>query len=421
METPRKYDNLLARFLRYVEIDTQSQEEATRYPSTDKQLVLLNLLREEMKGLGLTDITTNAELSNLGYIKGRLPGNTGEKVAPVAFIAHVDTSPEESGAGVKPIVHRKYDGGTITFPANPDITLNPETAPVLAKKKGKTIITASGDTLLGADDKAGVAEIMTAVEFLSAHPGIKHGDIWVIFTSDEEVGNGTKTIRREDIAAKYAYTVDGGEEGLIETENFNATNGEILFKGFNTHPGSAKDKMVNAVRAASFYLAKLPPAKSPERTEGKEGFIHPLSINGDVNRVSIKVIIRDFTKTGLGESEELLQKVKEEVRREYGDIEIEIKLRRAYENMKEILVQYPAVIEAPFASARRLGITPQEAAIRGGTDGARLSFIGLPTPNLWTGGYMFHSKFEFAVLEEMETATALIIEIVRYFHEQTIS
>ncbi|MFN3411760.1 MAG: peptidase T [Exilispira sp.] len=418
------FPELLNRFCKYVRFDTRSNPESTSYPSTEKQLVFLNYLKEELLSIGLNDV----KLDQYGYLMAKLDSNiknnSKNKVdnidndnnqSSIVFIAHVDTSVEESGENVKPQIIKNYTGDDIKFPDDEKLYLSIKNFPVLTEKIGKTIITASGKTLLGADDKAGIAEIVTAFEYLKRNPEIEHPDIYLLFTPDEEVGNGTKYLKRENIPAKYGYTVDGGAIGEIENENFNAVNGEVIIHGFNTHPGSAKDKMINAIRAASIFISNLDINISPERTEEKQGFIHPLNIKGDVNEVSIKFILREFDKEKIIKLKKDIDDSLKKTLSIYPDFKYEVFWIDAYYNMKEVIEKNPIVMEKLIKSCKEIGIDPIIKGIRGGTDGARLSFMGLPCPNIFTGGYLYHSKYEFAVLEEMEKATELIITICNEF------
>lgn len=418
-----KFPKLLERFCKYVQFDTQSSFNSSSYPSTEKQMIFLRYLKEELESIGLK----NVNLDQYGYLLAKLDSNIENNFSikkenykekspdSIVFIAHVDTSPEESGQNVKPKIISNYDGSDIKFDDDENMILSTQTFELLSQKTGKTIITASGKTLLGADDKAGVAEIVTAFEYLKNNPQIKHPDLFLLFTPDEEVGNGTKFIKRENIPAKYGYTMDGGAFGEIENENFNAVNGEVIIYGFNTHPGAAKNKMINAVRAASIFIEKLNIDLSPERTEEKEGFIHPMQIEGDVNEVKIKFILREFDKNKLEELKRHVDKALNIAISIYPGFKYKVNWIDAYFNMKEVIDKYPIVMQKLIDSCKKIGIQPVIKGVRGGTDGARLSFMGLPCPNIFTGGYLYHSKYEFAVLEEMEKATELIITIANEY------
>ena len=405
--------NLLDRFCKYTTFDTRSDPDSITYPSSEKQLEFMKYLKEELKSIGLQNIN----LDKYGYLTASIESNIKREgnLDPIIFIAHVDTSPEESGENVKPQIINNYDGKDISYPDDNQLKLSEKIFPKLREKIGKTIITASGKTLLGADDKAGVAEIVTAFEYLLNHPEIEHPQIWLLFTPDEETGNGTKYIDIKNIKAKYGYTLDGSAIGEIENENFNAINGEVIIYGFNTHPGTAKNKMVNALRAASIFISNLNLTFSPERTEEKEGFIHPIDIKGDVNQVNIKFIIRDFEKKNLDKHINHIEMNLKKTMDIYPGFKYKANWIEAYNNMKEIIDKSPVVLEKLLISCEKSNINPILKGIRGGTDGARLSFMGLPCPNIFTGGYLYHSKYEFAVLEEMEKATELIVRLANEY------
>lgn len=411
-----EFSNLKDRFCKYVAFNTQSNFESSSYPSTKNQLIFLQYLKEELIKIGLKDV----EIDQYGYLMAKLNSTiTSEKnrnnFDPIVFIAHVDTSPEESGENVKPRIIENYNGDIISFPDDKNIILSKENFPVLSQKIGKTIITASGKTLLGADDKAGVAEIVTAFEYMKNNPQIEHPDIYLLFTPDEEIGNGTKHIKRENIPAKYGYTLDGGAIGEIENENFNAVNGEVIIYGFNTHPGAAKDKMINAIRATSIFINNLDINLTPEKTAEKDGFIHPIQISGDVNEVSVKFILREFDKTKLETLKKHVEDSLEKAFSTYHGFKFKTNWVDSYSNMKEIIDENPVVMDKLIKACKKTGINPIIKGIRGGTDGARLSFMGLPCPNIFTGGYLYHSRYEFAVLEEMEKVTELIINIANEY------
>lgn len=402
-----KYPELLERFISYCKIDTQSSFESNTYPSTESQKSFMLKLKEELIQMGLSDVN----LSKMYYLTARIDG-TKPDIKPIALIAHIDTSPEESGANIVPRIIYDYDGSEIHFPDDKDLVLSDKIFPELSTKKGKTLITASGKTLLGADDKAGVAEIITAASYIKNNPAISHPDIYLLFTPDEEVGNGTEYFERDSLPAEYGYTLDGGGFGIIEAENFNAINGTISIKGFNTHPGNAKNKMVNAVRVASFLISKLDLLKSPERTEKMQGFIHPNSVIGDVSEAKITLIVRDFILENAQKMVLEVEEILKEIEKDYPGFHYETKWNQAYLNMKKIIDENPEVLDRLIKACNRIGIQPKLEAIRGGTDGARLSFMGLPCPNIWTGGYLYHSRYEFAVLEEMEKTVDLLISLI---------
>src|SRR5262245_730635 len=371
--------NVLDRFLRYVRYDTQSDESSYTYPSTAKQLVLLRDLTDELRQLGLADATIDEH----GYVMATIPATTTKANVPtIGFIAHVDTSPEMPGAGVKPIVHRNYDGRDLVLPDDPTAVLRLADSPPLADQIGHDIVTASGTTLLGADDKAGVAEIMTAAAYLVAHPEVPHGAVRIAFTPDEEIGRGTKHFNVAAFGAACAYTVDGGPRGEIEFESFSADAMTATFHGFNTHPGYANGRMVNALKFAPRFLASLPPdSLSPETTDGYDGFVHPYIFQASVDQTSVKLILRDFATAGLKDKEALLASIAERAAAQFKGARVEIAMEEQYRNMREVLDHHPDVVEHAREAIRRAGLEPRSKPIRGGTDGSRLSFMGLPTPN----------------------------------------
>ncbi len=404
-----------SRFLRYVTFDTQSDEQSESYPSTAKQLVLLKHLAEELREMGIADAT----IDQYGYVMATIPATPGKAQVPaVGFVAHVDTSPEVSGAGVKPIVHKNYDGRDLVLPDDPSMVLREADNPELAEQRGNDIITASGLTLLGSDDKSGVAEIMAAAEHLMTHPDVPHGPIKIGFTPDEEVGRGTQYFDVSRFGARFAYTLDGPKRGELEIENFSADAMTIAFKGFNAHPGYAKGRMVSAIKLASEFVHRLPRnGLSPETTDGYEGYVHPHGIQGGVERAVIKLLLRDFTTTGLDDKARMVTKLAEEVVRPFPSASVEIERRESYRNMKEVLDQYPEVIEHAKTGMTRAGLTPYFRQIRGGTDGARLSFMGLPTPNLFAGEHNIHSRLEWTSVQDMDKAVEVIVEICRSWAE----
>jgi tripeptide aminopeptidase len=400
-----------SRFLRYVTFDTQSTDQSDTYPSTAKQLVLLNRLVDELKEMGVAD----AAIDQHGYVMATIPPTPGKEHVPVVgFIAHVDTSPDVSGAGVKPIVHKAYDGRDIVLPDDPSMVLREADNPELAEQRGNDIITASGLTLLGSDDKSGVAEIMAAAEYLLTHPEIQHGGVKIGFTPDEEVGHGTEYFDVNRFGAKFAYTLDGPKRGDLEIENFSADAFTATFKGFNTHPGYAKGRMVSAIKLASEFVHRLPRhGLSPETTEGYEGYVHPHTFHGGVERATVNLLLRDFTTKGLDDKARVLNDLADEVVRPYPAASVEIDRRESYRNMKEVLDRYPEVTEHAKAAMMRTGLTPHLRQIRGGTDGARLSFMGLPTPNLFAGEHNIHSRLEWTSVQDMDKAVEVIVEICR--------
>jgi tripeptide aminopeptidase len=404
------------RFLRYVTFDTQSTETSETYPSTAKQLDLLRHLVEELRTIGLAD----AEIDEHGYVMATIPATTRKSGVPViGFIAHVDTSPEMSGAGVKPIVHKNYQGQDLVLPDDPTAVLRPADNPYLAERKGDDIITASGTTLLGADNKSGVAEIVAAAEYLLAHPEIPHGTIRVGFTPDEEVGAGTKYFDVARFGAKYAYTMDGGARGEMEFESFSADAMTITFQGFNTHPGFAKGKMINSIKIAADFIGRLPKDRlSPETTEEYEGYVHPYVVNASVEKTSVKLLIRDFHTPGLKEKEDFLEGLARETVTDWPGASFEAKVEESYRNMREVLDHHPDVVENAREAIRRAGIEPRSKAIRGGTDGSKLSFMGLPTPNIFAGEQNFHSRLEWVSAQDMEKAVEVIVNLCQIWEEK---
>jgi tripeptide aminopeptidase len=405
---------ILERFLRYVQYDTQSDETSTTYPSTSKQLVLLRELAQELRSLGLAD----AAIDEHGYVTATVPPKSSRNIPAIGFIAHVDTSPEMSGAGVKPIVHRRWDGGDIVLPDDPTAVLRASDSPPLAERIGDDIVTASGTTLLGADNKAGVAEIVTAVEHLLAHPDIAHGPIKIAFTPDEEVGRGTQYFDVAAFGARYAYTMDGSTRGELESESFSADAMTLTFVGFNTHPGYAKGQLVNAIKAAGDFLAQLPRDMSPERTDEYDGFVHPYVLQGGVEKATVRFIIRDFKTAALADKQRMLEELARDAATRHG-ARVEIKIEEQYRNMREVLDQHPHVVDYAREAIRRSGMDVRERPIRGGTDGSKLSFMGLPTPNIFAGEHNFHSRLEWVSVQDMEKAVEVIVNLARVWEERS--
>jgi tripeptide aminopeptidase len=400
---------VLDRFLRYVTIDTRADEKSTSIPSTPGQLVLLDLLAQELRDLGLTDV----DRDDNGYLFATIDATIDGDAPTIGFIAHVDTSPEMSGAGVKPIVHRVWDGSDIVLPDDPSGVLRAADWPELGAQTGHDIVTASGTTLLGADDKAGVAAVMAATEHLVRHPEIAHGPIRIGFTPDEEIGRGPDRFDVKRFGAVCAYTLDGGSVGQLEFESFSADAMVVSFVGFNTHPGYAKGKMVNAIKAAARFIDRLPAdGLSPETTERYEGFVHPYQMEASVDRTSVRVLIRDFVTARLAEKEAMVEQIARRVGAETGTT-VEVTVIESYRNMREILEQHPEVVERARAAIRRVGLEPDEKPIRGGTDGSRLSFMGLPTPNLFAGEHNFHSRLEWTSRQDLEKTVEVIVELAR--------
>jgi tripeptide aminopeptidase len=404
---------VVQRFIRYTRYDTQSAEDSETYPSTDKQKELSRLLVNELKELGLED----AALDEHGYVMATLAGNVEHAVPVLGFIAHVDTSPEVSGENVKAQIHSNYDGGPIKL--NDEYTLTPEQSPELSEHKGHTIITSDGSTLLGADNKAGIAEIITLVERLQADPSIPHGKLRIAFTCDEEVGTGTKHFDVDTFGAKYAYTVDGEAPGEIENETFCADSATVTFTGINVHPGYAKDKMVNSLKAASMFIELLPKEMTPETTEGREGYLHPVHMSGNVEQATVKLILRDFDEEPLKKQREILEGIRDRVLTAYPKATVEIEYEESYRNMRFVLDEHPHVLDYALEAVKRAGLEPRLNLIRGGTDGARLSYMGIPTPNVFTGGHLFHSRFEWISVEGMLAAVDTLVNLVQVWVEKS--
>ena len=405
---------VLDRFLRYVQYDTQSDENSDTYPSTSKQLALLELLADELRSIGLTD----AVIDQYGYVTATVPPTSRKVVPAIGFIAHVDTSPELTGADVRPIVHRGYDGRDLVLPDDPTAVLGTADCPPLAERLGDDIVTASGTTLLGADNKAGVAEIVTAAQHLMAHPEIPHGPIRIAFTPDEEIGRGTQHFDVEAFGATFAYTMDGSARGELESESFSADAMTLTFVGFNTHPGYAKDRLINAIKVASDFINRLPREMSPEGTDGYDGFVHPYVLQGGSERASVRLIVRDFKTGALKEKEELLARLALEATSRYG-ARVEVLIEEQYRNMREVLDRHPHVVEYEREAIRRAGMAVRERPIRGGTDGSKLSFMGLPTPNIFAGEHNFHSRLEWVSVQDMEKAVEVIVNLAAIWNERT--
>ncbi len=404
--------DLKERFLRYVSYDTQSSEESTTFPSTDKQKVLLEALRDEMKDLGMTEVA----MDRYGYVMGTIPATPGCENAPViGFIAHVDTSPDMSGKDVRPRVIEEYDGGDIVL--NGQLTMKVSEFPELSFFKGHTLIHTDGTTLLGADDKAGVAEIMTAAEYLLTHPELRHGKIRIGFTPDEEVGRGVDYFNVEAFGADFAYTVDGGMEGELEYENFNAASARIEIQGRNVHPGYAKAKMINAIDVACELQTLLPAEQRPQYTEGYEGFYHCVAVNGTVEQASVSYIIRDHDAEKFEQKKVFLWACVDLLKKKYGDNVLKLTIKDQYFNMRKMVEPHPQLIDKALRAMEEAGVKPLVRPIRGGTDGARLSFMGLPCPNLFTGGMNFHGKFEYCSLTTMRKAQQVILNLARLWAE----
>lgn len=398
------------RFLRYVQIDTQSDPGSTTTPSTEKQKDLAGLLAKELVELGLTD----AHMDGYGYVYATLAANTDNPTPVLCFCSHVDTAPDCSGTGVKPIVHPAYNGMPIVLPDDPQQILSVEKYPYLAKKVGDDIITASGTTLLGADDKSGVAIIMDMIQYLVSHPGVKHGDIRVLFTPDEEVGRGADKVDIQKLGADFGFTLDGGEAGDLENETFSADGATITIKGISAHPGYAKGKMVNALKVAGEILAALPKNEwCPETTDGKQGFVHPVGIHGIAEEASIDFIVRSFDTLELAIFEEKLKAIAGGIVSGYKGVSMEFTVREQYRNMKEVLDKHPQILAAAEKAIQLAGLSPSKVPIRGGTDGSRLSFMGLPCPNLFTGMQGIHSKTEWVSVQDMQKSVQVLVNLVQ--------
>ncbi|KAJ3441838.1 peptidase t [Anaeramoeba flamelloides] len=412
-----KESTVVDRFIRYVKINTESNGESTTVPTTERQKDLGNLLVKELKGFGL-----EVEMDEFGNVYSVLESNLENEqieIPVIALLAHMDTSPESSGENVKPLIHKNYQGGKIELPLN-NVILDPEESVELKQLIGHSVITSSGDTLLGSDDKGGVSSIMDTVNFFVNHPEIKHGEIRIGFTIDEEVGQGTEHLSLEKLGnPNYGYTIDGGNVGEVESENFNADTVKIVFNGFNVHAGYAKNKMVNAVKLASEFLELLPKTKlSPETTENYEGYVHPIKFEGTPTRSEIKFLIRDFDLVELKKSEDLLRQLAESVVNKYTKAKLEFTVIESYRNMKEIIEPLPFLDDFARIAIEKTGIKPVKVPIRGGTDGARLSFKGLPCPNLSAGGYNFHSVKEYTSVENLQNIVDMIIELIITWKEE---
>lgn len=396
------------RFVRYAKIDTQSDPASPTCPSTEKQKDLGRLLVEELKDMGIAD----AELDEHGYVYATLPSNTAKKVPTICFCSHMDTSPDCSGTNVNPVIHKNYDGKDIVLPKDNSQVIRFSEHPALAAQVGNDIVTADGTTLLGADNKAGVAEIMDAVNYLINHPEVKHGDIRILFTPDEEIGRGTDKVDMKKLNAAFGYTMDGETLGHIENETFSADMVSLTIHGFPTHPGFAKNKMQHAMKIAAQIVNRIPVNKTPETTEKKEPFMHPISINGGLEKVEMKFIIRAFDTPTLHQLEEELHQIVVEVMKDYGKCSYEFVVLEQYRNMKEVLDLHPEVANYAVEAVKRTGVTPVLSSIRGGTDGSRLSFMGLPCPNIYAGEHAFHSKQEWVSVQDMQKAVETIVHLV---------
>ncbi len=404
------------RFLNYVKIDTQSDASSPTCPSTEKQKDLARVLVQELLAMGISD----AEMDDNGYVYGTLPSNSNKKIPVICFCSHMDTSPDCTGKDVNPIIHRNYDGRDIVLPKDHTQVLKATEHPALLDQIGNDIITADGTTLLGADNKAGVAEIMDAIYQLIQHPELKHGEIKILFTPDEEIGRGVDKVNLKKLAADYAYTMDGETRGHIEDETFSADGMSIHIRGVASHPGFAKDKMENAVKIASDIIAALPKdSYSPETTSDREGFVHPTSISGNMEAANLQFIIRDFDTSKLKVHEHFVESIVKEVMKNYAGSTYTIEVQEQYRNMKEVLVQHPQLVSYAEEAIRRAGMNPVSGGIRGGTDGSRLSFMGLPCPNIFAGEHAFHSKLEWVSVQDMQLAVDTIVNLVQIWEERS--
>lgn len=407
-------DEIIKRFTTYVKVDTQSNEESDTCPSTPGQWDLLHMLEDELKQMGMEEV----HLDENGYLFASLPANTDKEVPTIGFLSHVDTATDFTGTNVNPQIVENYDGKDITLNGAKKIIMSTKDFPQLANYVGHTLITTDGTTLLGADDKAGVTEIMTAMNYLLQHPEIKHGKVRVGFTPDEEIGRGPHRFNVAAFNSKYAYTVDGGPLGELEYESFNAASAKVTIKGRNIHPGSAKGKMVNSAKIAMEFNSMLPAKEAPEYTEGYEGFYHLLSINGDVEQTKLDYIIRDHDKEKFNARKATFEKIAAELQKKYGEDKISLELKDQYYNMKDKIEPVKEIVDIAYQAMKNLDIEPIVQPIRGGTDGSQLSYMGLPTPNIFAGGENFHGRFEFTSVENMVKATKVIIEITKLFEQK---
>ncbi len=405
---------LVERFLKYVSFDTQSNEETNVTPSTEGQMVFARYLKEELEELGLEEIS----LDENGYLFATLPANTDKEVPVVGFIAHMDTSPDMSGKNVSPRIVANYDGGDILLNSAENIVLSTERFPELLDHKGEDLIVTDGTTLLGADDKAGIAEIVSAIVYLKEHPEIKHGKIRIGFNPDEEIGLGAHKFDVEKFGCDWAYTMDGGEVGELEFENFNAASAKVVFKGRNVHPGYAKNKMINSIRVANQFMSMLPAEETPEHTEGYEGFYHLVGISGEVEQATVSYIIRDHDRARFEERKKNMEALVGKINAEYGEGTAVLELHDQYYNMREKIEPVMHVIDIAFKAMQEAGVKPAVKAIRGGTDGAQLSFKGLPCPNIFAGGLNFHGRFEFVPIQSMEKAMKVVVKIAQLVAER---
>lgn len=407
-------EEIITRFTTYAKIDTQSNEESETTPSTPGQWDLLHLLENELREIGMEDVVIDEN----GYLMATLPANTDKDVPVIGFLAHVDTATDFTGKNVNPQLIENFDGQDIVLNEKLHVVLSATDFPELSNYKGHTLITTDGTTLLGADNKAGIAEIVTAMNYLIKHPEIKHGTIRIAFTPDEEIGRGPHKFDVKRFNAAYAYTVDGGPLGELQYESFNAAAAKVTFNGNSVHPGTAKNKMINAGKMAAEFINKFPEKEAPEHTEGYEGFYHLISVNGDVEKAEVYYIIRDFDKQSFEARKAKIESFVEEMKSKYGASSVALKLNDQYYNMRDKIEPVKEIVTIAHQAMENLGITPIVEPIRGGTDGSQLSYMGLPTPNLFTGGENFHGKFEYISVDNMEKAVQVIVEICRLFEER---
>jgi tripeptide aminopeptidase len=413
--SPEFTHTVTERFLRYAVIDTQSDPASPTCPSTEKQKDLGRLLAAELQAMGLSD----AHLDPFGYVYATIPGNTEKQVPVICFCSHMDTSPDCTGKGVKPQIVRNYRGGDIVLPGDPAQVIRAADHPALQDQIGNDIVTSDGTTLLGADNKAGLAEIMDAAHFLIGNPQIRHGTIKILFTPDEEIGRGVDKADLKKLGADFAYTIDGETAGNIEDETFSADGATITIEGVSTHPGFAKGKMEHAIKIAAAIVDRLPKNTcSPETTEGKEGFLHPVGITGALEKTTLSFIVRDFTDEGLKQKEALLENIIQEVMKDFPRSTCRLEIKPQYRNMKQVIDRHPEIVEHAMEAIRRAGLVPVRSSIRGGTDGSRLSFMGLPCPNIFAGEHAFHSRLEWVSVQDMEAAVRTIVHLAMIWEER---
>jgi tripeptide aminopeptidase len=412
---PLQFDHsVLDRFLRYVRIDTQSDPASPTCPSTDKQKDLGRVLAQELRDLGIAD----AHMDDNGYVYGTVPATTDKTVPVICFCSHMDTSPDCTGKDVKPQIVRNYQGGDIVLPADPTQIIRAIEHPALSDQIGNDIVTTDGTTLLGADNKAGLAEIMDAVQFLIRNPQIRHGAIKILFTPDEEIGRGVDKADLKKLGADYAYTIDGETAGHLEDETFSADGVTIRIQGVSVHPGFAKGQMEHAIKIAARIVDRLPKDLAPETTEGREGFLHPVAIDGGLDSATLDLIVRDFSVEGLKQKEALLEQIVRDVMADFPRSSYRMEIKEQYRNMKEVLDRHPDIVTNAMDAIRRAGLTPVRSSIRGGTDGSRLSFMGLPCPNIFAGEHAFHSRLEWVSVQDMQAAVRTIVHLAMIWEEK---